>query len=64
MKQISLGKSGMTVPAVALGCMRIGDVSAVQARRLVETTRTFTGRDAARRLLPKLWACLPPSAKR
>ena len=37
MKQISLGKSGMTVPAVALGCMRIGDVSAVQARRLVDT---------------------------
>ena len=37
MKHISLGKSGLTVPAVALGCMRICDVSAGQAQKLVDT---------------------------
>ena len=37
MKHISLGKNGLTVPAVALGCMRICDVSAGQAQKLVDT---------------------------
>lgn len=36
MKQIPLGKSGLQVPAVALGCMRINDVSAKEAEQLVD----------------------------
>lgn len=38
MKLIPLGKSGLQVPAVALGCMRIKDVSAKEAEQLVETS--------------------------
>ena len=37
MKYIQLGKSGLTVPSVALGCMRIRDVSAKEAEELVAT---------------------------
>ena len=37
MKYIQLGKSGLTVPSVALGCMRIRDVSAKKAEELVAT---------------------------
>lgn len=37
MKYIQLGKSGLTVPSVALGCMRIRDVSAKEAEELVST---------------------------
>lgn len=36
MKLIPLGKSGLQVPAVALGCMRINDVSAKEAEALVD----------------------------
>lgn len=37
MKLIPLGKSGLQVPAVALGCMRIKDVSLKEAEQLVNT---------------------------
>ena len=37
MKYIQLGKSGLTVPSVVLGCMRIRDVSAKEAEELVAT---------------------------
>lgn len=37
MKLIPLGKSGLQVPAVALGCMRIKEVSLKEAERLLDT---------------------------
>lgn len=36
MKQISLGKSGMQVPAIAIGCMRIMDISRNEAERFLD----------------------------
>lgn len=38
MKLIPLGKSGLQVPAVALGCMRIRDVSLREAEHLIRTS--------------------------
>lgn len=38
MKLIPLGKSGLQVPAVALGCMRIKDVSQKEAEYLIQTS--------------------------
>lgn len=38
MKLIPLGKSGLEVPAVALGCMRIKDVSLKEAENLIHTS--------------------------
>lgn len=38
MKLIPLGKSGLQVPAVALGCMRIRDVSLPEAEALINTS--------------------------
>ncbi len=37
MKHISLGKSGLLVPSVALGCMRLGDVDEKEAEALLDT---------------------------
>lgn len=36
MKQIPLGKSGLQVPAVAIGCMRITDISRKEAERFLD----------------------------
>ena len=36
MKTITLGKSGLTVPAMAVGCMRITGLSATEAERFVQ----------------------------
>lgn len=38
MKLIPLGKSGLQVPAVALGCMRIKDISLKEAESLIDTS--------------------------
>ena len=37
MKRIPLGKSGLLVPSVALGCMRLGDVDEKEAEALLDT---------------------------
>ncbi len=37
MKHIPLGKSGLLVPSVALGCMRLGDVDEKEAEALLDT---------------------------
>ena len=37
MKRIPLGKSGLLVPAVAVGCMRLTDVGEKEAEALLET---------------------------
>ena len=37
MKYITLGKSGMQVPAIAVGCMSIGDKSPAEAEHLVQS---------------------------
>lgn len=36
MKQIPLGKSGLQVPAIAVGCMRIKDISLKEAERFLD----------------------------
>lgn len=38
MKQIPLGTSGLQVPAVALGCMRLGDISLKEAEALLDAS--------------------------
>lgn len=37
MKRIPLGRSGLLVPSVALGCMRLGDVDEKEAETLLDT---------------------------
>lgn len=37
MKTIPLGKSGLTVPAIAVGCMRMGGLSKTEAERFIQT---------------------------
>ncbi|MDD3403802.1 MAG: aldo/keto reductase [Hespellia sp.] len=37
MKQINLGKSSQNIPAIAVGCMRIGDMSTESAAELIQT---------------------------
>lgn len=74
MKYIQLGKSGLTVPSVALGCMRIRDVSAKEAEELVSTalelgcnfsnTPTSTVRAPARKRLQTRSTCPHLSATR
>jgi predicted oxidoreductase len=38
MKTIKLGKSNLTVPAIAVGCMRIGKLSRAEAEHFVQTS--------------------------
>ena len=35
MKRISLGQTGLQVPAVAVGCMRLGDLEQAEADRFL-----------------------------
>ena len=71
MKYIQLGKSGLTVPSVALGCMRIRDVSAKEAEELVATALELgcnffehADRAPARKRLQTRSTCPPLSATR
>ena len=67
MKRIPLGKSGILVPSVAVGCRRICDVEEKQAEALLDTAlelgcnffdqRISMGRAPARAVSPRRSTC-------
>ena len=70
MKLIPLGKSGLSVPSVAVGCMRLVDVGEKEAEALLDaalelgcnflTMRISTGREPVRAVSPRRSACPLP----
>ena len=44
MKHIKLGRSGLTVPAIAVGCMRINEMGSAQVAEWIDGCLLYTSR--------------------